>query len=257
MCIFTEFLSTLIYWRITFCEHHSRRKYWFFNANSSSYARRWWRWSRTCMLTDELPKPRSQKLRGACYIAAPKLFCYIDRWDIPSSELQRCPWLSERWQDIIFTWFIHPWPAGCVLSCKNYRSCQPPPKNVVELKNISFYLPWLLDQELNRAQGARSWCSTTELPTHPLHGSYINICAPFSILLINHFLDPIFTLIVIGQGTLLMWPTTRNWLVFVHLLFLHLSTRHFTQASFALLLPLPKSWNVRICFLQWCKATWG
>ena len=28
------------------------------------------------------------------------LSCYIDRWDIPSSELQRCSWLSERWQHI-------------------------------------------------------------------------------------------------------------------------------------------------------------
>ena len=25
---------------------------------------------------------------------------YIDRWDIPSSELRRCSWLSERWQHI-------------------------------------------------------------------------------------------------------------------------------------------------------------
>ena len=85
--------------------------------------------------------------------------CYIDRWDIPSSELQRCSWLSERWQqisslDMCCSSLPHPWPAGCILSCKNYRSCQPPPKDVVlTQKSISPYLPGLLDRELNQGPG--------------------------------------------------------------------------------------------------------
>ena len=28
------------------------------------------------------------------------MLCYIGRWDIPLSELQRCSWLSELWQHI-------------------------------------------------------------------------------------------------------------------------------------------------------------
>ena len=47
-----------------------------------------------------LPGGRDHKRGGRVKIIQEPvvMLCYIDCWDIPSSELQWCSWLSERWQ---------------------------------------------------------------------------------------------------------------------------------------------------------------
>ena len=57
----------------------------------------------------------------------------------------------------------HPWAAGCVLSCKNYRSCQPPPLRMWSSSKRALASTYLgsWTGSWTRVQGARSRCSTT------------------------------------------------------------------------------------------------
>ena len=82
------------------------------------------------------------------------LYCYIDRWDIPSNEFQRCSWLSERWQDISMCCSLYLTLDGLFSQLQELQELPTSPHRVwSNSKIISFYLPWLLDRELSPGPG--------------------------------------------------------------------------------------------------------
>ena len=89
------------------------------------------------------------------------LLFYIDRWDTPSSELQRCLRLSER---LVFTS-----PLTSRL-CSQLQELQELPTSPLRMwsssKKASAYLgSW--SGSWTWVQGAQSWFSTFKLSTHP------------------------------------------------------------------------------------------
>ena len=80
--------------------------------------------------------PSNQALKPAqMHPCAQSHQCYMLYW-LQGYSLKRAPKvlmaLRAMTADIhVMQSLPHTWPAGCVLSCKNYRSCQTPPKDVV------------------------------------------------------------------------------------------------------------------------------
>ena len=103
------------------------------------------------------------------------MLCYIDRWDIPLSELQRCSWLSERWQQISMCCSLYlTLDQQVVFSVARITEVANLPLRMWSSSkaSTSIYLgSWT--GSWTQVQGAQSWCYTTELSTYPLQNNII------------------------------------------------------------------------------------